>query len=593
MTLEPPTHAGHSSIGVAPKGASCAERAMVRLSSPAIAALAMALATAPPGAARAELIDAPSRVVAATLYPSNGTILRRARFAAPVGAHTLVLGGLPRGLDPDSVRISGVGDFEILGVAQRVEPAPAGPEPSGERAALLEQIEEKRQALRVVEDALSEARSRIAYMETFRRATAGPESAGELFERMDDWTAAWSMIRAEVEDAQAAARTAERRAADLREEISELEAALRRAGPEPRPTTTLAVDIVVRGEGVSEAGGVLEVSYVTYEASWTPLYDLRLDTLETAGLEAPLDAPIGARALTIVRRAAIQQRTGEAWEDVRLTLSTARPIEQLWAPEPRTPRARLLRPNPPPMEQSEVARGAVVEDAVLGGFVQPAEPETAADERSALTRYAGETVVYRLVDPVSAPGDGEVRRVQVDAETIVVETEVRATPEIDERGYLYALYDNGDAPLLPGRAAVYRDGAYFGQYHVPYAAPRAETALPFGPYDGVRIGYVVVDRADGEEGIFRTSNRRRARFSLSAENVGDMAVSVILYDNIPYSETEDIEVTFVGSTPPSENPVEGRRGAIAWRFALEPGEKEMINFGYDISWPEGEQLVVE
>ena len=50
-------------------------------------------------------------------------------------------------------------------------------------------------------------------------------------------------------------------------------------------------------------------------ASWTPFYDARLATGTKA--QPP--------KLELVRRAAIQQRTGESWDNVALPLSTARP----------------------------------------------------------------------------------------------------------------------------------------------------------------------------------------------------------------------------------------------------------------------------
>ena len=74
------------------------------------------------------------------------------------------------------------------------------------------------------------------------------------------------------------------------------------------------------------AGGALDadivIRYQVTNASWTPFYDARLATGTKA--QAP--------KLQLVRRACIQQRTGEIWDNVALALSTARPAAGTAAP---------------------------------------------------------------------------------------------------------------------------------------------------------------------------------------------------------------------------------------------------------------------
>ena len=81
-----------------------------------------------------------------------------------------------------------------------------------------------------------------------------------------------------------------------------------------------------------------------------------------------------------------------------------------------------------------------------------------------------------------------------------------------------------------------------------------------------------------------------SRFVLTAKNLGDEPVKLTLFDSQPYTETEDIEISFVGREPPTERDVDGRRGAMAWTFDLEPKAERTIEFGYDMSWPEGKEI---
>ncbi|KAF8535179.1 hypothetical protein BDD12DRAFT_354382 [Trichophaea hybrida] len=62
-------------------------------------------------------------------------------------------------------------------------------------------------------------------------------------------------------------------------------------------------------EQLEKKGPYLRISYITGGASWTPHYDLRLDTTEQSGV--------------LTYRANFTNRTGETWRDAKVTLSTS------------------------------------------------------------------------------------------------------------------------------------------------------------------------------------------------------------------------------------------------------------------------------
>ena len=54
---------------------------------------------------------------------------------------------------------------------------------------------------------------------------------------------------------------------------------------------------------------------------------------------------------------------------------------------------------------------------------------------------------------------------------------------------------------------------------------------------------------------------------------------------------ERIEVKLLGNmTKPDEKSFEGRPGVVAWTSKYEPQQKKTINFGYEITFPEGETV---
>ena len=77
----------------------------------------------------------------------------------------------------------------------------------------------------------------------------------------------------------------------------------------PRPKESFNIIVTVESSSTSEFE--LEVFYVVQAAGWTPLYDLRVTRM--------------GDHVNLSYLAEVQQSTGEDWNDVALTLSTAKP----------------------------------------------------------------------------------------------------------------------------------------------------------------------------------------------------------------------------------------------------------------------------
>lgn len=562
------------------------------LASPrAVATIAAAALVVGLSAARAPaqeppaVVDADSAVVAATLFPDGARLTRRAAFDAPEGRFVLRVDDLPARIDLDTLRVAGSGAFEILAVGARVETPEPSPLPEPERQRIEDEIDDVEWGLRAAEDAVAEADARIALVSRFRdaaTATGGDADAGgsAFVAGAGNWAAAWAALAAESAEARAARRDANREAAALRERLAELRAALDRVGPPPPPRAVF--EATLRADAPVD-GATFEISYLTNEATWAPLYDVRL---ETRG-----DAP----SLEIERRAEIRQRTGEAWSGVALTLSTARPSGRVDSRRPRPVEAYLLDPrredrfSAAPRDQGGFALDSPMEDAIV------AVPEIAlaADEARARADLSGARVSYVVADPVDALGDGRAAQVLIGRETLSPDLEVRAAPALEATAYLHALATLGDQPIVPGRASIFRDGDLMGRTTLAAVAPGGEADIGFGPFESVVVTHAVRELVDGEEGVFEARQARRARFEMTAENRGAAEIALVLFDAVPYSQSEEVEVTPVGPDLADETGLDGLRGVSAWRRALEPGARVDLSFGYDIRWPEDRRLVVE
>jgi len=65
----------------------------------------------------------------------------------------------------------------------------------------------------------------------------------------------------------------------------------------------------------------------------------------------------------------------------------------------------------------------------------------------------------------------------------------------------------------------------------------------------------------------------------------ERAVQLVVHDQIPVSQNQDIKVELVGPGQPTKKDIDDKRGVIAFESKLEPEEERVIEFGYRVTWP--------
>ena len=395
-----------------------------------------------------------------------------------------------------------------------------------------------------------------------------------------DWVTLWTQSNASSAQALGIKQRARVQIRELDRQIEQLYA----RSPDAQPRT-IPISIAVEIEAAAAVKGEVEVKHFTRAASWGPVYDARLDT--------------EAGQVTLVRRAAIQQRTQEPWEDVALTLSTARPTGGTAAPQPRRRIAQLvperpLQPQPSfgqlldSLSESRVEAESAVRAAPVPVVAAAAPLPVAAQVVSAAIRTQGEALVYDIPSKADIPGSGVVRQVLVGEEKFDGTVELRATPSQNKTAYLYATFENGDGLILPGEVSLTRDGLYIGKGRLPLTAAGEEGAVPFGALETLKIAYRIVEQKS-EDSFAAAEETERRRFVFSAENLSEIARKVVLYDSVPISNSDQVEVKLVGDAPTEED-VDDVTGRVTWDLDIAPGAKEEIEFGYDVSYPIGRDL---
>lgn len=522
-------------------------------------------------------IDVEGAVVAATLYPEGASIERLASFDAEAGRHSILIAGMPNSFDRNSLRIEGEGAFRILSIEERSASLQALEiQRQSARHAIEMEIQDLQDKRAFEANKIEAANKRLTFIDamTSAQAAAKPNDAASLDPAQ--WPAMWDHIE---QGAKAALDTRNRARIEMRaidEALQVLRAELDDTGPGRRLGPLLAVQI----EADAAVSGALTLRYQMNDANWAPVYDARLSMEE-------------APSVTLVRRAQVRQGTGEDWTGIALTLSTARPGGRADAPDPRVLFARIEEDRPEIAMSRKVMRAPeMMADSMVMAPPPPAMVAAApAMQVMAVAQFDGETVEYAIPGPVDIRGSGRIKQVLIDEQTDAVTLEARATPSLDETAYLYAAFENqGDGPILPGTASLYRDSVFVGTIQLARVAGGDETDIAFGRYDPIKVTHVERERMEGEAGLIRSRQTETRRYAMTVANLGTRSMPVSIRDSMPYAEDEDVEITLRASPMPDERDVQGRKGALAWRFTLDPGQRRDIAHGYDISYPMEQNL---
>jgi len=537
-----------------------------------------------------------STITAVTVFSRGAEVTRTALLKIEQGEHVIVFKDLPAQAIESSIRIEGrsTGRLDIGSVdTRRVEIPRLDPAVSkSERRRLEEAIEKLQDERAVIAADVEAAEAQKRFVEGLVMLPSRPTAkSGEKAEKGEEWGDIFALIGSRLAEAEKARLTAGLRVRELDHRITDLERALSDLAPVEDARTEVRVNVTAAA--ALEANLLLR--YQVPAASWQSLYDARLMT----------GARNVAPSLVLIRRAAVQQRSGEDWRDVALTLSTARPTNGASAPSldtttidyvPEVPLPRPVASAPPPAAQATRERRSGLDassgPAEAGAADKRQDEEFAIGEQQASADISAFQARFDIPGRTTILATGEVKRVLIDQATIEPTLVVRTVPRLRPQAYLYAkLAAPKTSAYLPGAIALFRDGTFVGTGKLPLLAPGQEQEIGFGADDSVRVRYATVEDKRGETGLISSQQTDTRAFRISVKNLHERAIAISVQDNIPTSRQQDIKVELTGKTPPTRRDVDDKRGVLAWEALVQPDEERQIEFGFRVSWPAGKRVI--
>jgi uncharacterized protein (TIGR02231 family) len=559
-------------------------------------ALALLVLPALLSTAQAAEVKGTSRIDAVTVFPSGAEITRFGKVKLEAGDHVILFTDLPARAIHSSIRVEGkaTGTLEIGSVDSRRVFVPRTDDAvvASERKRVEDAIEKLKDDRAVLQTATQAAEMQKTLIGNLAQLPTHPAPTNGGAAPQPDWGQLVGLIGERLAEVQKNILDTQIKVRAVDRQIKDLEGKLASLAPAQEERTEVKVFV--------NAGAPLEaemaIRYQVGGASWLPFYDARL----TTGTKAQ------APKLQLVRRASIQQRTGESWDEVALALSTARPGAGTSAPEllPVTIDYEPDAPPPRPVASPAVgvARSMSREanapsggrlDGLTDGDARKAaapEPQQAEEVRAKVETQAFQAI-YAIAGRVTVPTTGEAKRVQIDDAQLDPALTVRTVPKRDAKAFLYAKMTMArGTPILPGQVSLFRDGTFVGNGRLPLLSPGEEHELGFGVDDAVRVRHAIAEEKRAESGIITSSKTDTRSYRITVKNLHERAIPVTVIDQIPVSQNADIKIELLGKTAPTKRDMDDKRGLLAWEMELKPDEEKVVEFGYRVTWPAAKKV---
>jgi uncharacterized protein (TIGR02231 family) len=508
-----------------------------------------------------ELLEAP--ITAVTVFRDGARVQRSGTVSMAPGRQAVVIGGLPAGLDPASVRIAARGPgLTLLNVevhrGYRADPL------REEVTRLRSEAERCRDAVRALDDEDAAVQARLDFLGHLSGAAATALARAVGFGRAghDDLAQMAGHLSADTGDALGRRRDIVARSRAARRELEAAERRLAEAESRAgQPAAYTDVSAILEAGGQSPAE--IELSYHVPGASWRPLYDLTLD----------------GEQLAVSYLAEVTQQTGEDWPAVELVLATMRRGRHEGLPE-LDPWYIGKLPSPPPAVPRMPHRAMAV--AAAAGA-----PQADGLEAAVLMAEPGDSVgaglVYRVQRPLAVPADGGPHTTSVGRFGLDAALDHLAVPVLAPEAYLRATVTNtSPLLLLPGPARVFHGTQFVGETALETVAAGEEFELQLGVDDQIRVERKLRRRGTGKAVIGGTRTIDIG-YEITVENHHPGKTQVSVHDRIPVSTDGDVKVRLREASPAPAKQTD--LGELTWELSLDGGQEATVRYRFTVEHP--------
>ncbi|WKV11313.1 mucoidy inhibitor MuiA family protein [Marivirga harenae] len=165
-----------------------------------------------------------------------------------------------------------------------------------------------------------------------------------------------------------------------------------------------------------------------------------------------------------------------------------------------------------------------------------------------------------------------------------------AIPKLDKNAYLVAGIANWDQyNLMEGEAKLFFEGSFVGTSILNANATIDTLKISLGNDKGIIIEREKIDDFNQRSFIGLNKNKKLG-YEIMIRNSKPQKIDLILYDQVPVSLRDDIEVTVEKWSQAQHNK---KTGELRWDLSIEDGKSISKEFVYEVKYPKDEEVILE
>lgn len=351
------------------------------------------------------------------------------------------------------------------------------------------------------------------------------------------------------------------------------------------------------------------LSYLVSDCGWVATYDLSAEDLN--------------QKINLKYKAKIYNNTGNDWNNVDLTLSTADP--QLSASKPElspwyldyynmvatkgkasyTPQSFQQNYRAEAENNLNMANQRAWDNYMLDEQVQINNRFSRNDDEwskiegmknSKLpiemeqVEISELTAEFQIPNKFSCPTDGKPYVVDVKEHNLDATFTHVTVPKLDNGAFLLAnIVGWQELDLMPGPTNVYFGGKYVGVSNIDTRNVSDTLALSFGRDSKITVMRKLKSEMSSKK-VVGSSKRETYLYEIAVRNNRNTPIKIYVYDQVPVSKNADITVTV---DELSMGKKDNETGEVKWELILQPNETKSVEIGYTVKYPKDAAVVLQ
>jgi uncharacterized protein (TIGR02231 family) len=519
-----------------------------------------------------------SNIQSVTVFPRQALVGRQAKVQLEPGLQKLFFAALPPAMDGDSVQVEGDKRLLLHDVKTEMKQLEASQHPHLEKLKGFEQdLTQKQKAMLTRQKRLHQEKEFVEGLG--KRITTATEQSHDAEWSPENWRKLLDFYASQLERLDQEILKLDKELHGITEELDKIRRQIQALGTKPKWEWQVEVQVEVPIAGEYD----LSLSYLIGNASWEPVYDLRVDSDQ--------------QQVELFYKANVRQNTGEDWPDVQLVLSTARPSRGANPPEARP---QFVAPYAPPPALRSRAQAISVEG--LADAMPAMEPEVVAmsapapqmKKRQVKVEEQAISASFQLESRYSLLSDNQSQQFSLAQFELKAQFEYLVIPYLQTLAYLQAEMTNDSSfTLLPGEGRVFLDGQFVAKNRLNTIAPGETFEQTLGIDEGIKIEHELRQKHRVSKGLMSKRDKQRFIYRMQLSNLKKRAVQIQLQDRYPLSQDEQIKVELIQPAYKADTEAlqQTDQHILTWKFAMQAAEEKEIWLEYTVSYPEGMRVV--